>query len=216
MLEHLQENRERYLASFDVMTVDWAIQNALVVRQGADMWIEEGRSRDESMADNVDWILAHTPSGTKAVLWAHNGHVNRDPTYGPMGSVLSERHGDDMRVFGFAFHEGEYTAVGKDGLGTYGTSSSEAGSVEWALHKSGMARFVLDLRSASAESPRSGWLTGTLDFRSIGAMAVEYAFYPGVVTGMFDALVFFDESHPSRPLPRPALPPWEEDEGKEE
>lgn len=216
VLEHLRENRERYLASFDVMTVDWAIQNALIVHQGADMWMEEGRSRDESMADNVDWILAHTPPGTKVVLWAHNGHVKRDPTDDPMGSVLSERHGDDMRVFGFAFHEGEYTAVGKDGLGTYGTSSSEAGSVEWALHESGMARFVLDLRSASPESPRSGWLTGTLDFRSIGAMAVEYAFFGGVVTDMFDALIFFDESHPSRPLPKLESPPQEKEEGEEE
>ena len=216
VLEHLQGNRERYLESFDVMTVDWAIQNARVVRQGADMWMEDGRSRDESMADNVDWMLAHTPPGTKVVLWAHNGHVNRDPTYGPMGSVLSERHGDDMSVLGFAFHEGEYTAVGHDGLGTYGTSSSEAGSVEWALHESGMARFILDLRSASADSPRSGWLAGTLDFRSIGAVAVEYAFHPGVVTDMFDALIFFEESHPSRSLPRMGSPPWEEKEGEEE
>ena len=216
VLEHLEENRERYLASFDVMTVDWAIQNARVVRQGADMWMEDGRSRDESMADNVDWILAHTPPGTKIVLWAHNGHVNRDPTYAPMGSVLSERHADDMSIFGFAFHEGEYTAVGKDRLGTYGTSSSEAGSVEWALHESGMARFVLDLGSVSAESPRSGWLTETLDFRSIGAVAVEYAFFPRVVTDMFDALIFFEESHPSRSLTRPGSPPPEEEEGEEE
>ena len=216
VLEHLQENRERYLESFDVMTVDWAIQNARIVRQGADMWMEDGRSRDESMADNVDWLLAHTPPGTKIVLWAHNGHVSRDPTYAPMGSVLSERHGDDMSVLGFAFHEGEYTAVGKDRLGTYGTSPSEAGSVEWALHESGMARFILDLRSASAESPRSGWLASTLDFRSIGAVAVEYAFFPRVVADMFDALVFFEESHPSRPLPATGSPPWEEKEGEEE
>ncbi|MCK4916553.1 MAG: erythromycin esterase family protein, partial [Candidatus Eisenbacteria sp.] len=216
VLEHLQENRERYLASFDVMTVDWAIQNARVVRQGADMWMEDGRSRDESMADNVDWILAHTPPGTKIVLWAHNGHVSRGAAYGSMGSVLSERHGDDMSVFGFAFHEGEYTAVGKDGLGTYGTSPSEAGSVEWALHQSGLAPMVLDLSVVSTESVQSGWLAGELDFRSIGAVAVEYAFRPGVVTDMFDALVFFDKSHPSRSLPRAGSPPRERKEGEGE
>ena len=216
VLEHLRENRERYLASFDVMTVDWAIQNARVVRQGADMWMEDGRSRDESMADNVDWILAHTSPGTKVVLWAHNGHVSRGAAYGSMGSVLSERHGDDMSVFGFAFHEGEYTAVGKDGLGTYGTSPSEAGSVEWALHQSGLAPMVLDLSVVSTESVQSGWLAGKLDFRSIGAVAVEYAFHRGVVTDMFDALVFFDKSHPSRSLPGLEQPPRERKEGEGE
>ena len=201
VLDHLEAGRDRYLESHDAIDVDWAIQNARIACQGAAIRLEGERSRDGSMADNVDWILEHTPPGTKIVLWAHNGHVSRGPTYEPMGAVLSERHGDDQRIFGFAFHEGEYTAVGSDGLGTYGTSPSEPGSVEWVLHKSGIPRFVLGLRGASDESPDSGWLTEEHGFRSIGAVAVEFAFWPAVVTDMFDALIYFDESHPSRTLP---------------
>ena len=202
VLDRLEAGRDRYLESHDALDVDWAIQNAKIVFQGAAMRLDGGRSRDGSMADNVDWILEHTPPGTKIVLWAHNGHVSRKSTYEPMGLVLSDRHSDDQRIFGFAFHEGEYTAVGSDGLGTYGTTSSEAGSVEWVFHKSGIPRFVLDLRRASEESPHSGWLTQELDFRSIGAVAVEFAFFPTVVTDMFDALIFFSESTPSVSLPR--------------
>lgn len=201
VLGHLEENRDRYLESTDELSVDWAIQNARIAHQGADMRLEGGRSRDEYMADNVNWILDHSPPDTKIVLWAHNGHVTLDPTYRPMGTALAERHGEDMTVFGFAFHEGEYTAMGSEGLGTYGTSPSEAGSVEWVLKATGVPSFMLDLRNAARESALSGWLTEELDFRSIGAVAVEFAFWPSVVTDMFDVLIFFDESHPSRPVP---------------
>ena len=113
VLEHLEENRDRYLASTDALRVDWAIQNARVAFQGADIRLAGGRSRDEDMADNVNWILDHSPPETKIVLWAHNGHVSLDSTYRPMGVALAERYGEDMSVFGFAFHEGEYTAMGK-------------------------------------------------------------------------------------------------------
>jgi erythromycin esterase len=33
------------------------------------------RARDRAMADNVRWVLEHEGSGTKMVIWAHNGHV---------------------------------------------------------------------------------------------------------------------------------------------
>jgi erythromycin esterase len=197
VVEHLQQNRESYLERFEPLEVDWAIQNARIVLQGGQT-LGGGPSRDESMADNVDWILAQAPPETKIVLWAHNGHVNRGGArYRSMGTALAERHGDDMVVFGFAFHDGEYSAVGDQGLGTYTTSPSEPGSVEWAMHLTGLPRLVLDLRLAEEGSEVSGWLTRSLDFRSIGAMAMEYAFYPTVITEQFDALVYFDMTNPS-------------------
>jgi erythromycin esterase-like protein len=58
---------------------------------------------------------------------------------------------------------------------------------------------IIDLRGAAA-APESRWLSDRLDFRSIGALAMEYAFYPTVVTDHFDALIFFDQTHPSVPL----------------
>ncbi len=204
VLQHLEANRERYWETSDTMEVEWAIQKARIVLQGAEAHMQ-GPSRDESMADNIDWILAHTPPETKIVLWAHNGHVSRAKhRYQAMGSFLSERHADELIVFGFAFHEGDYTAVGKRGLGTYGTSASEPGSLEWALHLTGIPRLIIDIRGAG-KSPNSAWLKQKLDFRSIGAMAMDYAFYPTVLTDQFDVLIYFDESHPSVLLetPRP-------------
>ncbi len=199
VLGHLEGRRVEYLEGRDPPEVEWAIQNARIVLQGAQAMRMGGPTRDASMARNVEWILEHTPPGTKVVLWAHNGHVSRARGSGTMGSYLSERHGDDLLAVGFAFHDGEYTAVGDRGLGTYGTAPSEPGSLEWALHRTGLARLMLDLRPA-ATVPEARWLGRQLDFRSIGAMAVDYAFYPTVVTDHFDVLVYFDRSSPSRLL----------------
>lgn len=195
---HLISKKDVYLGQSDPLEVDWAIQDALVVVQAAEANMEVKRSRDESMADNLAWILAHTPPGTKVVTWAHNGHVSKNlGTFKSMGHYLSQRHGDDMIVFGFAFHEGEYTAVGKNGIAVYGTSPSEPGSVEWFLKSSGVSRMILDLRLVQGGEKGAQWLLRELDFRSIGAMAMDYAFSPRRITEEFDALIYFEKTTPS-------------------
>ena len=195
---HLKTRRDEYAESIDALEVDWAVQDALVVLQAAEANMQEKRSRDKSMADNLEWILAHTPPGSKVVTWAHNGHVSKNlGTFKSMGHYLFQSHGDDMIVFGFAFHEGEYTAVGKNGINVYGTSPSEPGSVEWFLKSSGIPQMVLDLREASQGAKGSEWLFQRLDFRSIGAMALDYAFSPRKVTEEFDALIYFEKTTPS-------------------
>jgi erythromycin esterase len=102
-----------------------------------------------------------------------------------------------MIVFGFAFHSGEYTAVGNLGIAVYGTSPSEPGSVEWFLKTSGIPRMILDLRKVSEAEKGSRWLMKELDFRSIGAMAMDYAFSPRKITDEFDALIYFEKTTPS-------------------
>lgn len=196
--DHVNTHRDAYIRSFDPQEVDWAIQDALVVLQGAEANMKDKRSRDQSMADNLDWILNQHPPGTKVVTWAHNEHVSKSFTaYRPMGSYLAERHGDDMVVFGFAFHEGDYTAVGKNGINTYSTSKSEPGSVEWFLKSSGIPNFILDIRGALKGEPGAQWLNQELLFRSIGAMAVDNAFSLRNVTEDFDAIIFFEKTTPS-------------------
>ncbi len=74
LVSDLERNRTTYRsAGATDRDIDWAIQNARVVLQGLQM--RAGTvSRDKSMAENVKWILDHSPNA-KIVLWAHNGHV---------------------------------------------------------------------------------------------------------------------------------------------
>ncbi len=196
--EHLKENEPAYAEDEGTMEAAWVVQDANVVVQAAEAGMRGKRGRDESMAENLAWILDHHPAGTRIVTWAHNGHVGKGSRfYASMGHFLDKRYGDEHLVFGFAFHEGEYTAIGDKGLNVYSTTASEPGSVEWFLKESGMSNFFLDLRKASSHEKGSGWLLKEMDFRSIGAMAIEYAFAARKVREDFDILVYFDKTTPS-------------------
>jgi hypothetical protein len=160
------------------------------------------------MADNVDWILAQAPTGSKVVLWAHNGHVSKTGMGSTsMGSHLAKRHGKDYVVLGFAAHQGRYTAIGQGtGLGTHVAPASQPGSVEYYAHASGLRRMIIDLRRASKDDPASAWLTRALDHRSIGALAHNMS-HPSVLPEEYDALIAFDDTTASKCL-RFATPVW--------
>jgi erythromycin esterase len=183
VLDYLIQSREAYCRRLPAEEVEWAIQEARIVRQSA-----EPAHRDRSMAENVDWLLAHHPPGTRIVLWAHNGHVHEQ--YPAMGWYLADRHGADYYTMGFCFSEGDYTAVGPDGLTTYVAGPPVAGSVEALFGRTGLPRFILDLQAAEAGSPASGWLHTPRPFRSIGSMAIENPFYPVAPAKEYDALIW--------------------------
>lgn len=89
---------------------------------------EGGNLRDASMAENVVWLLEQAGPEARAIIWAHNGHVQANPLpiqfYGeetprpvhgvwvPMGAHLRERYGDSMVVVGFTFLHGDFNASG--------------------------------------------------------------------------------------------------------
>jgi erythromycin esterase-like protein len=120
-----------------------------------------------------------------------------------MGGFLSRRHGRELVVAGFAFHEGRYTAVAAGaGLKANDARPSEPGSVEWAIHQAGLPRAILDLRAAAKGSPESAWLTAPIEHRSIGALATDLAFFPTMLPEQYDLLIAFDKTSPSRLLPQ--------------
>ncbi len=193
-LRHVESSRARYVADGrDTLDIAWAIQNARIVAQAAGS-TRGTLSRDSSMAANVEWIAAHQPVGTRMVLWAHNGHVNRSA--GWMGAHLHQRFGNTMRVFGFGLGEGDYTAHGPRGLNRYPATPPPPGSIESAFRATGLSQFVLDLRGV-AKQPLAAWLDTPRDFRSIGSMAMDGGFFPVRLPSLYDAVIYFDRTTPS-------------------
>lgn len=185
---------------------DWAIQNVRVVRQCANMFASPSgfNARDEAMAANVQWIMEQHP-GEKIVLWAHNGHVNREPNGGvrPMGSHLSKALGDDMVVFGFLTGEGTYTAMpqGQGGLSSdHLLTKPPAQSIESIFLESGLPRAILDIRGAKSDDPGSAWARKRRPMRSIGAVAMAQQFSPVVAKKSFDVLVWQRTTTASVPI----------------
>ena len=201
VLETMRAKRGLYTVNRKTSDVDWAIQNARIVVQAANAnWSRErGTIRDRSMADNLEWIMEQAP-GARIVLWAHNDHIAKEP--GQLGGYLSARHSSNYRAFGFAFHQGRYNAIAGDGLAARDAADSYPGSVEYVLYRSGIPRFILDVRAAKLEA--NAWLREGLDWRNIGAVRID-GFKPNArLTSQFDDLIFIDRTIPSHLL---ALPP---------
>jgi erythromycin esterase len=200
----MRRNRDIYLTNRKTTDVDWAIQNARIVIQAATFKWGSGdgaKVRDQAMADNVGWILEHSP-GTKIVVWAHNDHIAKEPDQ--LGGYLSVRHLSNYKTFGFAFHEGRYNANAGNGRSAWDASVSYPGSVEYVLHQSGIPRFILDLHAATGKP--GAWLRQGLDWRNIGSVRID-GFGPNARLGsQFDALIFFDRTTPTHLLPIPARP----------
>lgn len=184
---------------------NWAFQNASILWQYAANHFSNP-SRDESMAENVKWILNQNPSA-KIVLWAHNGHIKKDNDgfeYKSMGEYLDKLYGKEMIAIGFATAEGTYTAVQRDGTKFIALDSTnnilpKENSYESIFNTADAANFLLDLRNISKEQESSGWIFEKKFFRVIGAVAMDkFQFTKINITSHFDMIIFIRKTSASK------------------
>lgn len=205
VVAHLERKHEEYGKRHDPRAVDWAIVNARLVLDSMEVREDGGRSgravRDRAMARMVQWILDQTPQA-RVVLWAHNSHVARQPR--SMGRFLEEQFPGQMVVLGFATGEGSYRARSMSGKGLtdHGLQSPPVDSYERIFQTTGLPRFILDLRTAVAGSPDSGWLAERRLFRAIGATRATRQFFPLTIRDAFDGIVWIDRTSAALPLSR--------------
>lgn len=184
-----------------------ALQMARVVEQWEQMKTG-ARLRDQSMAENVDWLLRREPAGGKLFLWAHDGHIARatpGTSFATMGAYIAQQYGASYRPIGFAFGSGSLNAV-RQALGTGGAFVSTgsgvvpmvapapiADSYEATLASALPQSYLIDLRTAPAGDAQA-WASGPAPMRQIGAVYVpehpELFFSPHSLSAEFDALIF--------------------------
>jgi len=210
IVRHLEASREAYVkkgvASHDI---EWAIQNGRVVLQSMQMRADEV-SRDQSMADNIKWIMDHNP-GARIVLWAHNGHVSTggQDSFDPMGAALRRMFGNQMVVFGFAFNQGSFQAIempftSKSVLRNFNIDSSPEGSLDAMLASAGLQIAAIDLRTLPKEGTVANWFSEPRATKSIGAgYGEQFAatfLLKQVTPKIYDALLFVEKTTAARPL----------------
>ncbi len=200
VLSHLEQNRDRYIQSGSSEgDVEWAIQNARLVLQFVEMKAGT-RTRDESMADNVDWIVKHNPDA-KIVLWAHNSHVSNTAFSGKgsMGSCLRQMYGARLINLGFAFNQGSFRAdePGK-AVHEFTVPPAPEGTLDHALAATAIPLFAVDLRSVPENSPAAKWFAEPHKSRNIGSAFSDslepFLWRPGPVKSDFDALLFVEKT----------------------
>ncbi len=191
--------------------LEWAIQNAHIVRQ----FIQQAANmrngplsmamRDASMAANLKWILNQS-KGAKIVLSAHNFHVMTGPD-NSMGAVLRKMYGDKLVTFGFAFNQGSFRAGARNGgMENFTVGPLPAGSLDATLAASGTPLFALDLRGAPRTGPVAEWLGVKHSTRNIMGRfdedAPNYTIFEQVITERYDSLFFIDQTSAARPNPK--------------
>jgi erythromycin esterase len=171
--------------------------------------------RDRAMADNLRWAMDFEGPGTKAVLWAHNGHVTRTEDDGmawPMGRHLGKALGRKLYVFGFAFHQGGFQAFnisrapaeGRKGMVDFSVPPAPEDTLDAALGATGLSLAAVDLR-AVPPGPVAEWWRHTHRTRSIGFVYSDEGYPLSLVRPLeaYDGLLFVERTTPARPLRRP-------------
>ncbi|MHC4407186.1 MAG: erythromycin esterase family protein, partial [Planctomycetota bacterium] len=204
VLASLEQASDDLSKSVERKELEWTLQNARIVSQCFEKRASErmngGNVRDRCMAENVAWILENNPQA-KIILWAHNGHVAKQNSR--MGKHLDDMFGDKHLAVAFSTSTGTYQAIKRGkGLSVNGLQAPPEGSVEDIFRRTGIPRFVLDLREVSEDSDESGWLAKPTPFRHIGALATERQFLPENLYQMYDAVIHIEETSAARPLKR--------------
>jgi hypothetical protein len=127
------------------------------------------------MADNVLTLLGLHGPDARALVWAHNGHVqlrgcgqhdSRDSE--TLGQHLRQDLGRDYVALGLVFDHGSFTAIDPTGRIRNARTASVEDSLEATFANAGPPIFALDLRTASNAS--ADWLTERPPTVSIGGV----------------------------------------------
>ncbi len=209
VMEHLNQDRATFLQiGLQAESVDWTVQNARMVLQYVLLRSGE-QSRDQSMAENVEWIADHNP-GAKMVLWAANGHVRYAPfpDFNPMGWYLRQKCGKGMVSFGFSFNQGSFRAIETGRIPReFTVKPLPTGSLDRTLAAAGIPLFALDLRDLPKDGPVARWFAKPHDMRNIGGVysdkggdspdPIASTAWPDA----FDVIVFVDKTTASHGNP---------------
>ena len=216
----LLRNREKYEATGGADAFEVAMQSLRVAIQYHLTEISEHGDavRDESMAENVEWISRRIGPNGRMLLWAHNYHVSTQP--GAQGSHLRETFGKAMVVVGFSHERGRFQAVrwftrfvGNEHFHDPGfreifdLDPPLPDSFEHYLSGATASRFFLDLRNRDYDAAETSWLAGSRPFRFIGCCYdpdfVEDFWVDTRLTEWFDVIAHFEVTRPT--IRRPGL-----------
>jgi erythromycin esterase len=214
LLGYLQLHENYLRTRWPAAEFDRALREARVIVQEADIYsrnmygIPQGRpGRDFFLADNLRRRLEREPPGTKAVFWAHDGHIRKDSADAMAGYWLREWYGDAYYALGLMFNEGAFQAferVPGGKMAEFRLGPAPEGSVEWYLAQPQLGDYLVDLRGAPMEGPVARWLMDSRELRVIGgsySFDARDAVERRRVGNLFDGILFVQSTTRARMNP---------------
>jgi erythromycin esterase len=172
---------------------------------------DKSPGRDFYMAETIERLLENEPPQTKAVIWAHNAHIQKikpgSTQDQDMGWQLSRTFGDRFYSIGFSFNRGSFRSMSQEepfGLKAFEVDSAPPNTIDWQFANTGFKNFFIDLRDSKKEINVREWFAQKHRMRSIGSgyrpSIANYYFSETSLGESFDAVVFFDRTTSARPL----------------
>lgn len=172
--------------------------------------------RDQSMAENITWILDHEPHD-RIVVWGHNSHVRRGSREGfwgearSMGEFLKEEYGDEYVAIGFNFARGSFQSMveredGKSELRACRFGNPREGSITEILASVGEPRYFLGISTCADRQRLKPLLSEQREIRTAGARYygrnADKHYDSIVLEDAYDGLIFLEETSRAIPLDR--------------
>ncbi len=202
----LNEGRYQYLLGPQVYAQN--LMNIKLIVQEADVYRGDVFDRrDYYMAQNILYLLNHEKPGAKVVVWAHNGHIekNATPGYSSMGAYLANTLKDKYYAIGFEFYSGSFQTRNLDinnrsknwDVMTVGAPPAE--SLPWYLDKAGKANFFIDFRNTGSNKINN--FSRAYDMHSFGSMySTKWPATNQDYLKNFDGMIYIKESTAAKNL----------------
>jgi len=207
LITTMGEARGRLIASSSEREYEKNLWLAEIGRIGNTMFSTADRARagavrEHGMAQTLLWILEHEIDGGRAILWAHNLHVAKEPfqmpgfvegDLEPMGVELARQLGDGYVAIGGSFGSGTYPADLPPGERSFEVMAEN--TMDGALAAVAVPMFIIDLREAAQDPSATTWLLQEREWRAQDSNAVL------VPSEAFDLVYFVTTISRSKPTP---------------
>ncbi len=180
--------------------------------------------RDRHMVESLGALMRHldTPSRpSRIVVWAHNSHLGdaratemHERGEFNVGQLLREQFGSAAMLVGFTTYDGTVTAASAwDGPAERKTvRPALAGSWERLHHDTGMARFLMPIRTDPdlADAVRASRLERAIGVLYLPATERQSHYFQASLARQFDFVLHFDHTRAVEPMERDVA--WEHGE----
>ena len=208
VMEALDSKKDKYIGLSSLSDWTLARQHARQVEMYVEANTNDGEKfgliRDLGQAQNLKWILDHEGNDTKMIVWAHNSHVSNSSRWGTewMGKHMKKWYGDEIKIFGFFFNQGQFKAIDEGVLskGMYDFSVGPASeeTFEYMMANNNYNIAALDITKIPKKGVVYDWFNQERPTRNSGGgyneNDAEHFFWPYNLMEAFDVLVYLDST----------------------
>ena len=150
-------------------------------------------TRDQGMAENLEFFLNELYPGEKIVVWAHNAHVCHDYKSIPernrvnMGGRLHELHRPELYTVGFYMYRGSAATNERE---TLEVPAAQSGSLESILYRTRRKYCFIDMLGQSRGDGNS-WM-----FETVGSNEWDRGGLSFAPKDQYDGILFVDTVTP--------------------